>query len=628
MRKRILPLLLTVMLLLSIAIPAIAAEDTPVPISRADFVMALYLALEEPASDGVNPFSDVADDAEYTNAVIWAAAAGIVNGKGDGTFAPGDALAREEAATLMLNYAKSEGNANSGAMLMVSFLDAEDISSWATVGVMFSTQNELIEAKDTGFGPQGTVTAAEASDWIAALITRELTIPTIPTVVPPVSSAGAHGTIAYRHLQYIEENLPYRFPYTQREKDTADWIVQELLDMGHDPENIAVQEFLMNPENPMLLPFLMALEAGEIPEPFLPIMDAFNVSGFDDIKALEFIGVSQNVILTVPGVSEKTIIVGAHYDGAHNVGISDNASGTVVLLESAERILDLEHYYTITYVFFGAEEVGLDGVLHYVDALTEKEAEDIVLMINVDVIFDGTALTYGVGYHDFAANAEGTNQIARNIMEIADDLNEEFGFELVRQPGGVYVTSDQLAFLFTGQDVLVFYSMDNFEPAAIAAIAAGTVVGIIPELTVTRLELLAAILDGSDEPDIVKAIANDRAVLDFFMQHFVAATPIEVVQEQLVMISAALAEAEVAELREAYDLLTGMLAVLEHPNLTEYLSAQFSGQADTMVGLVLHTENDNLDYITVTWPGLIEKALEAYSAFMEAILILPAGSLG
>jgi len=169
MKKRILSLALASLMIL--AIPAFATEDAPAPLSRADFIVALYNALDEPVSDGENPFSDVADDAEYAKAVAWAAEAGVVNGMGDGNFAPEDTVTREMAATIMLNYAKSKGAASSGLMISLGFLDMEYISAWAAEGVMFSAQYQIIEAKDGGFDPQGTVTAEEASAWVAQLIT-------------------------------------------------------------------------------------------------------------------------------------------------------------------------------------------------------------------------------------------------------------------------------------------------------------------------------------------------------------------------------------------------------------------------------------------------------------------------
>lgn len=68
---------------------------------------------------------------------------------------------------------------------------------------------------------------------------------------------------------------------------------------------------------------------------------------------------SQNIEVVKKGESEKIIIVGAHYDSAGTHGVDDNGSGVAVALENALRMIDVETQYTIRYVFFGAEEIGM-----------------------------------------------------------------------------------------------------------------------------------------------------------------------------------------------------------------------------------------------------------------------------
>ena len=465
-----------------------------------------------------------------------------------------------------------------------------------------------------------------------ALVIQTPAVSRIPTTY-------AHGAIAYRHLEFIEENLPGRIAFTQRERDTAEWIAQELMDMGHDPANISMQEF---PINDLMLGIVIALNILDepveyIPEWLQPVLASLNIYSMDDILEMEFVGYSQNVILTVPGVSDRRIIVGAHYDSPNSPGISDNASGVVVLLESAERILELEHYYTITYIFFGAEEVGLVGALYYVNALTPEELNNIALMINVDVIFDGTTLTYGVGYHCFETRSEGSSHISETIEDVANALNEEFDFELVRQPTGIYVSSDQLAFLFAGIDILVFYSMDG--AYAFPPLMAKAALGILPQLTPAMLELMAAMLDGDSEADILAEIDRYRDVLEFLLFMGVASLDVEFMHYQLNMVEMLMDTIDDYAMLEALyiDLLmlTGVIAVLEHPEFENFMieaaerTAQEVGYGALTggMGLVLHTLNDNLAYLNENWPGLIEAALEAYLLFLERILTLPAGSL-
>src|SRR5262249_7726363 len=146
---------------------------------------------------------------------------------------------------------------------------------------------------------------------------------------------------------------------------------------------------------------------------------------------------SQNVILTLPGRSEQTIIIGAHYDGVGNPGISDNAGGMVLLLENAYRMRDVDHYYTLQYVFFGAEEVGLIGAFYFVDQMSQREIDNLVLMINADVIMDGPELVYGVAYLDkmpeypvdllWETPEVSQNGLTEQVEAIAGRLNENYG---------------------------------------------------------------------------------------------------------------------------------------------------------------------------------------------------------
>ena len=61
-----------------------------------------------PASDFAMKFHDVSAETPYAEAIRWAAAVKIVNGCSESSFAPGDALTREQLAAILWRYAKSE----------------------------------------------------------------------------------------------------------------------------------------------------------------------------------------------------------------------------------------------------------------------------------------------------------------------------------------------------------------------------------------------------------------------------------------------------------------------------------------------------------------------------------------
>jgi hypothetical protein len=69
--------------------------------TRAMLLTTLYRLAGQPAVTGKNPFPDVSDGQWYTDAVIWAAEFGLLNGYPDGTCGWDDPVTREQAVTLL-----------------------------------------------------------------------------------------------------------------------------------------------------------------------------------------------------------------------------------------------------------------------------------------------------------------------------------------------------------------------------------------------------------------------------------------------------------------------------------------------------------------------------------------------
>ena len=69
--------------------------------SRGQIVTFLWRSLESPDAGGANPFTDVADDAYYADAVLWAVENGITTGTTDTTFSPNDDCTRAQIVTFL-----------------------------------------------------------------------------------------------------------------------------------------------------------------------------------------------------------------------------------------------------------------------------------------------------------------------------------------------------------------------------------------------------------------------------------------------------------------------------------------------------------------------------------------------
>lgn len=107
----------------------------------------------------------------------------------------------------------------------------------------------------------------------------------------------------------------------------------------------------------------------------------------------------RNVIATLPGESEETVVVCAHYDSALGTsGAVDNASGVQALYDTARRIIDAKPERTFRFIAFDAEEWGLLGSEFYVsEAKTRGHLDKIKACINLDTVGIGDTLFCWVG---------------------------------------------------------------------------------------------------------------------------------------------------------------------------------------------------------------------------------------
>ena len=260
-----------------------------------------------------------------------------------------------------------------------------------------------------------------------------------PTPTPVPQPAISHGEISAAYVAFMSDYLYGRAPFTYRELEAAMWIADELVAMGYSMDDIYIQEFYRY--NPYVYANIWHHWNGPRAYRFWT----------EDSQMRYY---SQNVVLTVPGQSPRTIIVGAHYDTLLYPGASDNASGTALLLESAMRLLETDNYYTIVYIFFGAEEIGLLGAHYFVDNMTVQEHENLVMMINADVLLEGPELIFGAGIF-LGAGAVGGNDAARHVERIAQSVADEHNVRLHNDIRAIQLGSDHLPFKWAGHTVVM-----------------------------------------------------------------------------------------------------------------------------------------------------------------------------
>lgn len=136
---------------------------------RAMLVTVLHRYEGTPTPARANSFSDVPAGQWFTNGVAWANYTGVVNGKGNGKFAPYDSITREEIAVILYRYAKIKGWDVTASASLSGFYDAYRVSDWATRAVQWANAKGILNGKGGGMlDPGGNATRAE----VAAMLMR------------------------------------------------------------------------------------------------------------------------------------------------------------------------------------------------------------------------------------------------------------------------------------------------------------------------------------------------------------------------------------------------------------------------------------------------------------------------
>ena len=136
--------------------------------NRAMLATILYRLAGEPAVSGDLPFTDVESGTWYTDAVLWAAQNGIVNGLGENTFAPMNTLTREQLVTMLYRYAQNKGYDMTASADLSGYPDADKIQSWAQEAMTWAVAEGIVEGMDGNLNPAGNATRAQ----IATILMR------------------------------------------------------------------------------------------------------------------------------------------------------------------------------------------------------------------------------------------------------------------------------------------------------------------------------------------------------------------------------------------------------------------------------------------------------------------------
>ena len=132
--------------------------------NRAMLVTILYRLAGSPAVDGGSAFTDVSGGDWFASGVAWASANGIVTGYGDGRFGPNDPITREQMAAILYRYAGFAGQSTAGRADLSGYTDAGQVSPYAAEAIGWAVDRGLITGVSAGtLAPGGSATRAQVA---------------------------------------------------------------------------------------------------------------------------------------------------------------------------------------------------------------------------------------------------------------------------------------------------------------------------------------------------------------------------------------------------------------------------------------------------------------------------------
>ena len=159
-----------------------------------------------------------------------------------------------------------------------------------------------------------------------------------------------------------------------------------------------------------------------------------------------------NVVAELPSsrADPATVVFGGHLDSVPaGPGANDNGSGSAVVLELAHTLAQRDasqRPFTVRFILFGAEELGLYGSRNYVQGLSDADRHAIVAMINLDMVGVGDAWRFG-----------GSDDLVQLALGAANDL----GVRALPLRGQLSGASDHASFLDAGIPAVFLYRVED-----------------------------------------------------------------------------------------------------------------------------------------------------------------------
>jgi Zn-dependent M28 family amino/carboxypeptidase len=132
-----------------------------------------------------------------------------------------------------------------------------------------------------------------------------------------------------------------------------------------------------------------------------------------DIRMRRRSVVDYNLIAESPfGDRNHVVVVEGHLDSIFGAGMLDNASGSTTILEIALNMAKTKTHNQLRYIWFGGEELGLNGSAYYTTNLSSAERKRIAFDLDMDVT---ATPNFDIWIAD-PANASDVGQFPPNVI--------------------------------------------------------------------------------------------------------------------------------------------------------------------------------------------------------------------
>ena len=149
------------------------------PATRAMLATVLYRIVGSPEWPDASSFKDIVKDSWYEKATNWAYSAGVVSGYSATAFGPNDFLTREQAVTMLYNFAQTCGYSYAEISLFYSsralyeaYSDFNQVSSWAVPAMKWALDTGIVSGTGTEEAPLLSPKAITSREQLAAMLYR------------------------------------------------------------------------------------------------------------------------------------------------------------------------------------------------------------------------------------------------------------------------------------------------------------------------------------------------------------------------------------------------------------------------------------------------------------------------